>query len=435
MKVFIFAACALFAAACTNGDDSEGDDDPGGPVPSRITIRTGEPPALIAFRNEASTQWTIPSATQPGEFVIEVTGPCRVVVACEDRTRSAVVTQFMQTPADDRLIDYPCVSSTSFPFHVTGEMRQEGEVFLGGFGVGESPAPWRFDLSARAGTFDFVALFGSLDAGFDQFAIRRDLVITGDLDLGTIDAAQEHAQPVVAARFTATNLDPAEELSATLRVDFGNTPVTADSFGQPADAWELNLLPDSALRPTDSQRADLLASVVVPGEPERVRYRSIGHKVGASNPTSFTLMEPLTSVALEPTRDRLVATWGSLPSFDDIYISRWSFSDDFSRLLFHDAFLSRSFSDAVGVASTALDFTDVPGLRAEWRHDPALQQLVWFEATARTSAGDSMASGVTEDLAPSPVARSVAAPRIDTQRAFSLAQRHRDLARRRVRAP
>ena len=441
MKGIVFATSfALFGAACSSGthdrmepDGGDGGSDsgiPDAPMLPRIAIRTGEAPALIAYRDEASATWKVPAATAPGAFDFEVAGPYRVVIACADSDGFTAVTQFAQTPADERSIDYPCALAT-FPFHVRGEMLQEGEVFLGSFGRGKSPAPWTFDLPAAAGTFDLAAFFGSLTTGVDQVVIRRDLNVTGDMDLGTIDIAQEHPQAMVPIELTAPNLDPTEELEALLRGEVGHTRVSLFSFDHPALAWRLRRLPDSVLRPTDRQTVNLMASAPISGEPARRRSRMINHPLRAGGATSLMLMEPLASVAFETTTDRLVVDWTSLPVFDELAVTRESFADDFSRFVIHDLLVTRNFADAVGIASAALDLTDVPGFKPEWRHDPALEQALFFSVSARTSADDVVSSSVSEDLAPPPPAGQIVARRpVDAQRALELAGQHRLLARR-----
>src|SRR5262245_9308013 len=108
MKVVVFAAFALLGGAChgsqnpgagadagsgpgpdggstgsdggSTGSDggSTGSDGGDGPMAPPVTVRTGEPPALIAFRDETSTVWTIPAAIERGVYGVDATGPYRV---------------------------------------------------------------------------------------------------------------------------------------------------------------------------------------------------------------------------------------------------------------------------------------------------------------------------------------------------------------------
>jgi hypothetical protein len=311
-------------------------------------------------------------------------------------------------------------------------MLQEGEVFFGGAGIGKSPGPWSFDLTAAAGTFDFVEFFGSLTTGFDQIAIRRDLTITGDLQLGMIDVAQEHTEALVSTQFTAANLDPDEFLTSdVLLLQSGNTVAIVSKFIDPASAWQIRLVPDSALRVTDGQQVSLTAALDMAGEPAQQRSRSVSRRVRVGGPTSVTLMDPMTAIAFDSTAERLTATWTQLPEYDDLELSRESFSSDFSRFVIHDSLLSRAFIASVGATSTTLDFTDVPGFRPEWRHDPAFEQVFALDAVRGASDDDSARSGVSEDLAVATPAGGSASARIDARQAIKVADAHRADARRR----
>lgn len=441
------ASLALLGAACSEGSHTMGgadagpggDDGDGGPVLPRVTVRTGAPPALIAFRDEASAAWTTPTPTSPGVFEIEVTGPYRVVVACESSGRFTRLTQYARAQADEHLIEHSC-GPRMYPFNVHGQMLQEGVVFLGGFGVGESPAPWTFDLSAAAGTFDFIMLFGSLTTGSDQVAIRRDLTVAGDLDLGTIDVANEHAQALIPARFTAPNVDPAESLGSRVFVQIGHTFADEDVFDQPA--WDVRLFPDAAFRAGDTQEVDLMTTLTTSSTPVQQRFRNISHQVHSGGPTSLTLMDPVGAIAFERTDDRLVATWASLPAYDELDVWRESFSTDFSRIILHESLVTRAFVEVAGAANLALDFTDVPGFRPEWRHDPTFSQVFGFDASARTSRDDIASSGVSEDHEPPPAtpsvaSASVAGPGLDARDALRLAPQFRRWAKvvRAIRRP
>src|ERR1051325_4008613 len=59
--------------------------DAGMAMPPRVTIVTGGPPALVAFREGTATAWQTPASPRPGKFEIEVTGPYRRTA----RSRSA----------------------------------------------------------------------------------------------------------------------------------------------------------------------------------------------------------------------------------------------------------------------------------------------------------------------------------------------------------
>ncbi|HMG54763.1 MAG TPA: hypothetical protein VK601_14800, partial [Kofleriaceae bacterium] len=112
------------------------------------------------------------------------------------------------------------------------------------------------------------------------------------------------------------------------------------------------------------------------------------------------MMAPLGATTFETTEDRLTATWSSLPDYDGLDLWRVSFSSDFSRFVSHAVFLSRSFVEATGATSSMLDFTDVPGFRPEWQHDPALEQVVGLDASRGAGDDGSEASSLSQDIPP-----------------------------------
>lgn len=393
-----------------------------------VTVVTGVPPALIAFRDEASATWKTPTSTSTGTFALDVTGPYRVVVACEgSSTRRTFIVQYARTLDDERTLQHPCQLPATRPLHVRGQMLQSGEVFLGFTGRGQTAAPWSFDLAAAAGTYDFLALFGDLSHSFDQIAIRRDVAITGDLDLGAIDAAQEHAQAMVATQFTATNLAADESLMSTVLLHAGNTRAALATFVQPESAWQVGLVPFAALRATDTQDVELFASSST-SDPDQLRDRNLTRRAREGGSTSITLMDPPGQTTFESTADRLVATWASLPLADEIDVSRISFSTDFSQFASHDLLISRAFLAATGITSATLDVSDVPGFRPEWRHDPTFDQMFGLTAFRGTLPDDAAVAEVTQPVpAPAP---GVAPRQVDAQRARATIDAHRDEVQR-----
>jgi hypothetical protein len=403
MKEFaVVSLLALSGGACGGGGTpSSGPDAGSGQVAPRVAVVTGQAPALIAFRGEASTGWQTPDHPSAGRYEFEVNGPYRVIVVCDHRAGAAVV-EYARTLDDARVIDNQCGMARTFPLHVRGQMMQTGEVFFGGAGRGQSNAPWSFDLPAEAGTFDFVAFFGPLDGNFDQVSIRRDVALTGDLDLGPIDVAHENANALVPMRFTAANLAADEELSADVLLMSGNTIADRFVFGHPDGAWLVNLVPDAALRAADSQHVTLSTASSSDGVQQRAR--SISREVHEGGPTSLTLMDAMGTTTFDRGADRLAVTW-TAPAADEIDVSRVSFSDDFSRFVIHDLVMSRAF--LAGTTSATLDFTDVPGFLPAWGHDPALEQVVAVDAIIGAFPEDSL-SEVSMDI-PAPAPAGIAA--------------------------
>ncbi|HEX3762926.1 MAG TPA: hypothetical protein VHW23_29725 [Kofleriaceae bacterium] len=378
------------------------------PATSRVTI-VSDDPALIAYREEASTEWKTPLSPGAGRFEIDVAGPYRVLLVCTGASGDVFAVQFAQTLDDDRTIEQTCGSSEPPPYHVRGQVLQSGDVSFGAFGRGESAPPWSFDLPARAGTFDFVAFSGDFSTGFDHVEIRRDIAITGDLELGTIDATQDPTEALIPTQFTASNLAPGEFLSSFLLLQSGNTSAILQRFVHPDAAWQVNLVPAAALRATDTQGVQLSASSSSDDLTQQ-RRRSITRRIRDGGSTSVTLMDLLGPTTFAATADRLAASWASLSESDAIGLSRTSFSDDFSRFVEHDLVLSPAFLAATGASVATLDFTDVPGFRPEWRHDPTLNQ--GFDLTAfRGTLPDDMIFSDVSETHPAPTPPGSEAPR------------------------
>ena len=313
-------------------------------------------------------------STGVNTFEISVSGPYRVVVACEG-TFSTSIVEHARTAADGALLTHPC--SRPHPFVVRGQMQQPGEVFLGDFGFGASMSVWDFALPADSGTFDLVLLGGDLTTGLDRIAIRRDLEITGDIDLGSIDISRESVRALVPTTFTAPNVLSSESRSVSVDVQAGATFASIDnSVLRSESRWTARLVPDGVLRPTDHQTVTLGAYIDTDdGTVRKISSRSVSQDVRVGGSTSMRLPEPLGPVTFAMTADRLTATWSSLPDHDEVSLSRLSLRRGTVQLLVHELRASADFLEVIGATSVVLDLSDIPGLKSEWRHDPAAEPL------------------------------------------------------------
>lgn len=382
-------------AGTSEGDRDAGIDGP--PTPTHLTIHTGEPPALLAFRDEASAQWQTVDVAGRGTFDLAVHGPYRVVIACPRSAHGAHVTQYARTLDDPPLIEHICSPPRGLPFHVRGEMAQEGEVFIGGSGRGQSQAPWAFDLPASGGIVDVLLWFGSLTTGFDRVAIRRDLELTGDLDLGTIDVAQEPSHALESLSIAPLNREPGETLSSELIVQLGDATSFVSGSYQP-EVWRLTPIPAGILRPSDSQRVQLQAQLTPSDPAAQQTFRSVTRPLPDADEAAVQLMPLLTGARFETTPERAVATWSTLPAHDALTLTRDAFTDDFARFSTHELVITRGFLVATGATSATLDLTGIPGVGPEWALDPALQQNVSLDAT-RDVLDEHAQSAVSENLA------------------------------------
>jgi hypothetical protein len=404
-RVIALAAVAATVSSCTDSESS--------PV---VTIRTGDPPALVAFRDDTAAEWRVLPVDGATTFDIEVTGDYQVFVVCINAGFSRTISSSLhaRTTDDERSFEARCISP---PFELRGQMVQPGRVAFGGFGRGTNQANWELSLPAARGTFDLILLPGDLTTGPDGIAFRRDVVITGDTDLGTIALAPSDIQPLVPASFTASNLRDDESLFATTTLFAGGTaaPLTLPTGEPGADVF---LAPDDVLRPTDRQNVTLGATGG-DGTTTPSFTRTIQRDVRAGDATSLALPESLGSVAFETSPHRLVATWSSLPAHDRVLLERESRSSDEDgvEIRRHRILLTRSFLETTAVATATLDFSEVPVFQSEWQLDPADEHLLSLTATRRLSATEQAFSSASA-ISPAPTSPASADARDDRPRTW-----------------
>lgn len=390
---FTRAFLALLAASCSDSD----------PKPTLVTIETTNPPALVVFRDETSTAWRDVEAVGATTFEITTLGLYEVIVACEVPGIRASVRLLARSPADEPHVERPCAPPVD-PAAVTvrGRMLDSGGVGLGDRFQSSSQQDWIFMRSLSPGTFDLVMVAGSSNVGFDQIAIRRDLVIAGETDLGTIDIAQEGPQPLIPMSFTATNLLPGESQNSTVILfAAGSFAFLHNSFPN-ASGWNVRVAPESILRPTDLQTVVLNAGGSSGSSGTQSTARTFVRDLRPGDPTLVRLPEPLGPVTFEASADRLAVTWSTLPKYDEVSLRRENSPGISPQARSHEIILTRAFVDATDATSTAIDFADVPGFKPEWRLDPAVRELRVFSTQRGASSSGHESAGVAESIAPTP---------------------------------
>ena len=371
-----YAALIVAAAAC--GDKS-----------ARITIQTTNPAALVAFRNESSAQWQSLATTGTSTFEVDATGPYRVVVACSASIIGNTIGEIARTPDDDPEVRYSCQDQ---PFRVTGKMMQPGAVAVGlttAISVGTS-VPWTFNLPVAAGSADIVLLFRD-PAGGPRLAIRRDVAISGDTDLGVLDVASENAQAMVPMSFTASGLESGEVRSTFVTLYTASTTALLTSTGTPS-TWDAALAPDGALRSTDRENVVLNAGLVAGSQN---RFRAVRHDVHIGDTTPLALPAAIGSVQFDMTAARLAATLSAGTDYDQFVLVRQGQPIGRQGSSAQTAVFSRNFVDATG-GTAVLELGDVPGYLPDWSLDPAFPQIRQASVSRGTSTADSTTSGVSQ---------------------------------------
>lgn len=410
MKILRWMSCAIGLAGLASACSSQAPSTPDGQL---VTVTTGVPPALIAFRDDLSTDWIGLPVQGATTFDLTTHGAYQVVVGCSagDQDPNVSIVLYGRTADDDPMIETTC--GTVVPFTVQGLMLQAGEVALGNAGEGASFADWEFHLQARPGTFDLVLLSLNTAGVPSGIAFRRDVAIVNDKDLGAIDLAEEASQPLVPVSYTIANLQPGESAVSTMVLTAGNTRAFVNSLSSSPPGLTAQLAPDSALRPTDSQHVTLSASIT-DAATSLTHSRALGRDVRVGDPTAWTLPDPIGPVTFDVTADRMTATWSTLPDHDEIELLREGFLIQLgppisTQVRVHEMLLSRSFLEATGATSATLDLHAIPGFKSQWQQDPAAPQfrelvaIRHVSATETASATVSMSTGASSARGEPPV--------------------------------
>lgn len=366
------------------------------PPPSvNVTVRTSAQPELVAYREDASTEWNSLDVADTQTFSLSVAGPYRLVVVCRIADDVIGATQYARTIDDDLLID--ACQPTGGEFAVQGHVTEPGRADLGASTATGDHAPWDFELPADKGTYDLALLFGPADAP-DRIALQRDLEVEGDVTLPEIDAASVHATALVPATFTAANLVAGETLTQQTRL---RTPTLAFDVRASAEAagattWKTALVPASLLQATDHQSVALTATSAVAGTPGRTASRTLARELVESDAAAVTLPAALGAVALTVSDGKLAAALAGLPAQAEVVVWQQRDAAGATDGVRHETRLSPRFRAATNPTSAVVDFSDVPDFDAAWQLGTAGHQ--GLDAIQRTSVDAYASAGVRDDL-------------------------------------
>ena len=351
--------------------------------PITLRLKSTTDLALIAFRDGTDAPWQTPVATVPGRYEFAVHGPYAVEDVCIVADNVTTL-ELLRTPDDPSDLDVSCLFSSTPPAlsHVTGSMGTQGlaEIAAAYMPVGTDGA---FDLMVPDGTYDLIARTPSPVSSQDRIAIRRGVVVAGATHVGAIDMASEGIAMVSVEPMVA-NLADGESYTVTGRLTTPTTSIRM-TFDQP----EAHVLPDAALRPGDEQWLDTAASTTR-------GQRSVSRRYAQGSSLAFTLPPPL--VVQYTTAGEPVATWKSLPAFDELRFGIGQ-ADANSAGLFVEHFVDLSPSYVATGATRASFDTDLPGYVPAWRTEITRAWLRDVEAT-RTDGGDVLAWFYSDEVSP-----------------------------------
>jgi hypothetical protein len=364
-----------------------------------LRIETEASPLLLVHRDDGATAWTSVPVAGKTDFELEVADRHELIIVCE-RTgahRQIAVTQYARTVDDgDELLGL----CPSYPFVVSATVAQPGAVAFGSALAISTATSWQLSLPARAGAFDLF-LFGGAYFKLETVGARRDIAVTGDLDLGVLDFSQETMQPLVPRTFTATNARAEEEPSAIPRIVKGEVSFIVPIAGDDATAL---LIPEASLTSAERQLVEVSASVRPPRNEALNTDRTFIASPAQASPV--TLPEPIGEPSLTHQSPRSIATWTSLPDYDQLVFSRFTSAADRSRKL-HELRMSRSYAAATNLAQLVLDFQEIPGFLPEWELAAGLEPGFDFSAErgSRTEEGSTFSSASRPFLLVTPAAR------------------------------
>jgi hypothetical protein len=358
------------------------------PAPGTVTIQTIAEPALVAFRDDGSASWQSFPVAGKTAFEIHPTGPYRVVVVCRT-PRSANASMFGRVLEDGATIERACGEPT-LPLTVRGSLAATGSVTLGEASAMSSTAPWMFELALAAGIYDLAILVGD---PFDpaRIAMRRDVHVAADLDLGALDPTG--AEPLSSVSFTATNRADGEVLTHYTSFDSGQGAF--NSFVHDG-SWTARFVPPHVLRPTDQQAIELGAYTL--DGAHRSLYRGVGRAYHDGDPTEVTLPAAGAPVEFQVDGERLSVALPAMPAAAEATLATQTQVSGADRFRVQTTQLSSKFVHATGATSIVVDFTGVPGFLTDWKLADTGLRLRSFDSTVQTGPDDHTVTGVSETL-------------------------------------
>lgn len=322
---------------------------------STISISTAVAPEAIAYRDGLDGAWRTPTPSATGAYEVDVAGPYMVTVVCSAGGGALVTTrQIARTPEDGRALTLECAEPPAATSEVKATVAQAGAVAIGAARVASETPGWALDVQLPAGTFDLIGVTA------DKITLRRDVAVSGTVDLGSLDLEAAGAELAPAA-LSAANAAAGEEVLAQVAVTTPRTSAGLVYAGDPAGAL---------IAPTSILTADARQSVTLSAAKDdatRTATRLVRRDFHAGDAAAFTLPEPLGAAQLDAASGKLAATWTALPAHDRVLLSLIGSQAD-GKAREHTLELSQSFLAATGATGAALE-ADLPGYQAAWRLD------------------------------------------------------------------
>jgi hypothetical protein len=238
-----------------------------------VHIKSEKPPLLVAYRDGFDTTanavpWTV---APPPLTMVNFTAKTAysIAVVCQVDANTVLTWESLRVVKDDTsktvtepTIETPCKEAPPARRTASGTMVQQGFAHLGDADQQSTSPNWNVNLLVNDGKkLDLVATSDLADPSTNKTLIRRDIMISGNTNLGTIDVASGAAQvPVDIALDSPPSDDPeesTEKVSATVDVktqnNSGSAQVSHAKYNLTTQSITLFGLPSAALMEDDEQ--------------------------------------------------------------------------------------------------------------------------------------------------------------------------------------
>ncbi len=334
--------------------------------PNLVTYTLFDMPVFAAYR-DGQGPWQTVTQDSMGAYSLYVTNDYQFVYVCvgtgmiagsfDAELYEATATDFTQNFA---FCNVPTSTPPPTTVAVTGHMTQAGTVMMQDMATSQTPS-WDFTLNVDPITHDLVA-FDATD-----MQIQRGLNITGAMTLPAIDVAANGAAMVPTA-LTINGRVAGDMVTSQLALETQN-----DFFQFTETATSVNAPPPSQLMPNDFQ------FLFVYDQTASTNRYADGQFDGSA--VTYTLMPQLTGINYDTTGGTLTATWGTLPTYDQISLFAFS-GTGVSTQAVH---ATQAWLTAAHASDLAFDVTPT-GYDASWKIDLTGTYFRQFEADQTVGA-------------------------------------------------
>jgi hypothetical protein len=356
-------------------------DDPPPPGTTAVTLATSDVPYLFLAVRDGNGPWT---SLSPTATTIDVHDDYQLIAACGDATNGFETVIQGATVDDGDHLEFPCFGFGTTPtvVAVTGTMVQAGTVAIG-IAQSSTTASWPFEFDVEAAPHALLAIGDN-----NKAIVQRDLQITADTTLPTVDTSSGTATTPIA--YTLTSAAAGANLTSRLLASIGPEFMFMDE----SPSTSVQTVPASLLEAGDFQHVELDAETAT-----SIQFATVDP--ANSSATSIDLMPALTGVTFTDGQ----AAWTTTLPDGDVELDAFDFADvpSFTHIQATAAWLGAQ-------TQLALDTSDVPGFQAEWRADTKVENLSLAVTTTTANAFVGSEAFPPATLA-APVARSFRAHR------------------------